>query len=228
MTRVDAAIISKLQKDGHTSLSDVASELMEYLGLQVAVSYVHGTIQLLAMTQDVLSLAKTTVQALAEPEQDVQPSWKRLHHGNVEWVFKGEKSLALIKLSQVEIYFLCAGISDLKCKLLTPEAEIEWNDTAEQNDSVFITQGEIDNPLSVLNSVGLNQLPSSDPDHFQVVFSLSHTSGSLNETDNLVDDFFDQLTKLNVTEVIRPKEDAFRVKLYTLMKEASKNAICTM
>lgn len=229
-SQVDKDLLNKLQQQRSSSFEDVATETTNYLGLQTCINCAEETLEILATSVEELQLALLTIKHLADPDIEQASHETRLHHGLIEWSFKGEIALAMFKLFQEPIIELVTNYS-MKCKIQTPEKEFDWPISA-QSASEHSGSATADKDASLeqnLQKIDLSKLIADiDYERLEVTCNLHSKSQHLHDVITEIQRILDLFQTLHKDEVCLPmsKDDDFRQKACKFIKEVEGKVMC--
>ncbi|XP_045188781.2 uncharacterized protein LOC123546506 [Mercenaria mercenaria] len=204
------SVIDTIMKEQKKNLDQLSSELIEELAIQVCHLYDQDNLELRAPALDVLELATDTVADMTR--SGIKSMTKRVRHGAIEWTLRGHRAEAIAKLFKNEINCLIKTY-DVVVTLKQGCNVVAWPLQRPRSST---------GPNSMLTESG-SMLDSRDG---TIEMTLRSNFENYYAVDCEIEGLKDEVESLLRAEILRPKQDEFRMKLYTMMKESSDDVIC--
>lgn len=198
-------------KEQDINLEQLSSFIKDELGVQVCLLYDEGVLEIRVPYPDVLQLAMDTVKAISE--RSLQYMKKRVRHGAIEWSLQGKSANIVAKLFQNELKSLIETY-DVVIKIKRGCEESEWSleGRAKLVESKTTEKEQRIDTCKDMNEVTEIILSSNFENYYPV--------------DCEVDGITDEAQTLLKTEIHRPSQDEFRMKMYAMLQENSRDVIC--
>lgn len=199
-------------EDNENKLKTFALKIRNHLGIQVCVEYDEGVIELLAPTRAILDIALSTVQLMEEPSKFNEDTMVTIKDRGVECTIRSPLALIVVKLFKEELKKLAE-----KCTVQT-KARHE-KETAQSCDSNNERSMQTASRLS-----GLDNMKIGENRDMELQVRSSFDDFEILKSD--MEDILNAVRTLPKAEILRPRQDEFRMRIYAMMKDVDNDVVC--